>query len=414
MAFETAFAVLGLVADGNPVCPRCGTGKKGKVAFKRNKGYWTCYKCSSWGTLLGNKARGEQGLLEEIGGYSFVDSVNLLLGRPLTGPRKAPKVVPKLVVDSHDHEAVVDVEVYDAVLAAGSVEAAQRFFARWHIDPDVVAESGAVVLEKPRETYLELLDRFGRERLIACGLVIPGHDGSDGRRTKPDWPLLGARYPVVEPHRRPDGHTVGMQFRASHAQAAKAASYDARKAKYDQTKAAHEAIHGEGTYDPDGKRKPRFESKFLSLKGGAPGEHLIGCGLPRISSLEPGQRIYVVEGFKDMLAARTLGVEAYAIPGVGVMPPPRVCRILARHTAIKCMDADEGGERGSEWLDEVFTANDVPFAPKDPPLRPGFDVTDELVDRRARRGCDCRTCVEWRERHPDAAQAAEEAGRAAA
>jgi len=51
-----------------------------------------------------------------------------------------------------------------------------------------------------------------------------------------------------------------------------------------------------------------------------------------------------------MLAMRTLGFEAYALPGVGIAPPPEAMRALARCNVQLCFDADDGGDTGTDRL----------------------------------------------------------------
>jgi hypothetical protein len=46
-----------------------------------------------------------------------------------------------------------------------------------------------------------------------------------------------------------------------------------------------------------------------------------------------------------------MGVEAYAIPGTGVMPPEKTCQVLALHNVVVVLDgtmqARQAGQRSS-------------------------------------------------------------------
>ena len=94
-----------------------------------------------------------------------------------------------------------------------------------------------------------------------------------------------------------------------------------------------------------------------------------------------------------------MGVEAYAIPGTGVMPPESVCEILKRHKVLVTLDADEAGAKGSENLLAYLLERGITAKTKDD-LPAGFDITDILVQRWAHTGCGCATCVKWREKDP--------------
>lgn len=369
-----AFQLCGLIADGRPVCPSCGTSTKGKVKLREN-GSWRCFKEAIGGDAIEVMTKR---------GYSFPDAVNLLLGRPLTRAGSATAKPVTEFVELHiepEFRARVDVEVYDTVRAFGSTAAAQRYYATWHIAPEAVAESGSVVVEDVDGLRRMLYSRFGAERLIACGMVMP----ADGERR--ELLLINRNYNVVEPHIGPSGHVVGMQFRPSLAQ----------KAKVD----AHKAWKKANDADPaTAGPKAEYVPPFLSIRGAGPAS-LIGCGLYRISRLSAARTVYVVEGFKDLLAARTMGAEAYAIPGTGVMPGAKACELLRTggHTMLVCLDGDEAGIAARSRLLEHFAEATVAAREKaDMPA--GMDVADVLVARHAAADCGCETCRTWRAEHP--------------
>lgn len=369
-----AFQLAGLVAGAGLACPACGTTKPKKVVLRADKKYWKCFRCGAYGGAIR--------LVEERLGVGFVDAVNLLNGRTARNGVAAAPVEPADLPVVETFRAAVDVEVYEAVLAspAASVDAAVAYYGVWHIDGDVVAEQRARMIVDPDGLRDELVARFGADRLVAAGLAKPARTVLTDRGERRQLPfrlLVGRDYPVVEPQIGPSGAVVNMQFRPS--------------ARQQRRIRAHKA--GKGRYVP----------KFLSLAGQTE-HHLIGCGLARIATLDRPRTIYVVEGFKDLLAARTMGAEAYAMPGTGVLPPPKVLRFLrdGGHTMLVALDGDDAGVAARAVTVAHFAA--AGFGPErlrektDMPA--GMDVCDILVDRHARRGCRCGTCRDWRRTHP--------------
>lgn len=393
-----AFSLLGLVADGHPVCPECGASKN-KVKLFPDKGGWHCYRRGHHGS--DNSA---VDLLMDKGGYSFVDAVNVLLGRPA---RRAGKVVDLSELEILEVEpafrAVVDTEVYDALVRAAhvSLAAAQEYYRAWHIAEKAVAEAGGRMVTDQRKLEAELTERFGLERLAACGLVkLP-----EGERRRVAW-MLNRNYPVIEPHITPRGRVVGMQFRPSGAQKQKVVAHKAWKARFGGQLDAHgnerdaSEVWAEASAQDRAAAGPKAEyvPPFMSLRGAGP-DSLVGCGLFRIARLAEPSLIYVVEGYKDLLAARSMGAEAYAIPGVGVVPPPKVLELFRRggHTLLLCLDGDEAGAEGRARMAAVLDEAEIPYREK--VLPDGMDVADVLVSRNAATGCRCATCIEWRASH---------------
>jgi hypothetical protein len=395
-----AFSIAGLIVDGNVVCPKCGTSKKGKVQLKTSADtgipYWKCHKCSERGDAIG--------ILTDVKGYEFTDAINVLIGRDGSGRALRTVVRPEVEI-APSFTAVIDVEVYNMVRDSGSLEMAQRYYQRWHISPESVAEAGSRYITDAGALHKMLLERFGRQRLIACGVLTVDKNGKD-------FFLFNDDYPVIEVHASPAGHVVGMQFRPSPKRMLKVKAHKEWKRRWSGVvdTDGNELEPGDAwlaayTADPDttGPKAP-YVTPFLSLKG-AGTDSLVGCGLPRITQLPLPDRsaaptkVYVVEGFKDLLAARTLGVEAYAIPGTGVMPPEKVCKILSRHQMVVTLDGDEAGARGRANLMAWFATQDVPAVEKTD-MRPGMDIADILVERNAHNGCTCETCAEWRTTKP--------------
>lgn len=384
-----AFTLLGLHRDATLVCPECGADKPKKVLFKRSAKsgqlYWKCYPCGAHSDAIE--------LLKKHQQMDFPTAVNTLLGRT-----NAPAVT--VVIPAEDvvqtFEAVVDVEIYDAIVEAGSVEAAQKYWATWHINPDVVADSGSRMITDAKALHQMLVNRFGMERLIQAGVVTV----TDGNTP---YFLVNDDYPVIEVHESPTGHVVGMQFRPSPRQRVKVEAHKAWKRRWSRAatpgQSANDAWSAAYALDPaNAGEKAPYVTPFLSLKGAGP-DSLVGCGTLRLHTLPKGKTVFVVEGFKDLLAARSMGVEAYAIPGTGNMPPVKVCTLLRRHKVMITLDGDAAGEKGRAALLAYFQANGVNAIVK-PDIRAGMDVADILVERFAHKGCTCPTCTSWRNDHP--------------
>lgn len=394
-----AFAILGLVGPNGPICPICGQSKKGKVKLHPNG--WKCFTDQNHPPRTNGSLYCDSIELLREAGYSFRDAVNVLIDRPVGDRelaqrvRKAPD--PSTLVGP-EFRAVVDSEVYARIMLSEhvSLAKAQEFYGVWHISGHAVEEAGARYVLDAEALYEELKTEYGIERLVKAGLIVPkdlDHPEAGG------FFLIGRNYPVIEPHVTPTGVVVGMQFRASHATAKRVKEYPAKKAAYDEALARWNANH-EST-EGFSVKAPRYEPKFLSLRGAGP-DSLVGCGLYRVGRLGHPTQIYVVEGFKDMLAARTMGREAYAIPGVSGMPPEKVLAFFKqkRHVLRVTMDADAAGRGGAETLLRILAEHGI-SADQKQDIPEGMDVTDVLVARRASRGCNCTTCHAWRRAHPE-------------
>lgn len=399
-----AFAILGLIAtDGNLVCPICRTAKRGRVQIKTSAKtggtYWTCHKCPDPGDNTPKGTPRPWGssavdFLMDFGGRTYPQAVEELLGRRTVG--SGAIVVPNIEVHAA-FQAVVDVEVYDHIRDSGSFEMAQNYWARWHITPEAVAEAGSTYLVDAESVQRDILERFGADRLRACGVLTVDKHGKDVF-------LFSREYPTIEVHQAPSGHVVGMQFRPSPERMQLVAAHKAWKKRWSGL------VDSEGNelepseswrlaYEKDQNvgRKSGYVTPFLSLKGGSP-DHLVGCGLKRLVEIDPGSTVYIVEGFKDLLAARTMGTEAYAIPGTGVMPPDRSVEILRTHKVVVMLDGDEAGAHGRQVLTQYLTERGVD-AIAYPNPREGLDITDILVERTSHAGCRCPTCTAWVESH---------------
>ena len=406
-ALQLALAYSNRIGDGQVQCPGCNEWAVLEKKFKifPDGGYKHYGSSGCHGDAI-------TVLTADPLRLNFIDAVCLLVGKPTRAKVDRPRGdLPTLTVSSF--KATVDVEVYNGVLAYGrrafdgaGVKAAQEFYAQWHIDPEVVARSGAVYITDPKHFAAQILDRFGRDRLVACGLFKENDKGEA-------YSLVSRKWPLVEPHRHPGtGDVLNMQFRASNEQYAK---YLAHKA-------------GELPYDGN--------QKFINLRG-IPDNAYIGAGLDEIEKLPPGSTVYIVEGFKDRLASETTGAHSYGVPGVDFRPPKKICDLLARHRVIVTFDGDDAGAKGMFGTVEVSDESGETVVGKDgkplrlpnhnvPPhltvtkqtsvgmleylqnngvldisyylLTDGMDVTDRLVAKHAKDGCACTACTAMRTR----------------
>jgi 5S rRNA maturation endonuclease (ribonuclease M5) len=390
-----AFQIAGLTSEDSIVCPNCGNSKKGKIKVKTSAKsgnlYWHCFPCGEHGDAIE--------LLTKFMNYTFVDAINLLLDRdPLQNSMGNFKVLPKFEI-APPFLAKVNSAVYDYLLSLGSADEAVKYYGVWHIAPEAVIEAGSVVLVNARKIQNLLIAKFSKEELIECGVLTKDKAGRD-------FFLFNSEYNVVEPHRNDSGSVVGMQFRPSPQQMLKVKAHKDWKKRWsgklsssgeilDPSEAWEEAYSFNSAQA--GEKIP-YVTPFLSLKG-AGRESLVGCGLWRIGKLPKGSKIYVVEGFKDLLAARTLGVEAYAIPGVGVMPSDKVCKLFKSHHMVVMLDGDEAGAKGRAALMAHFKEQGITSSIF-PNQREGMDVADILVEKFAHTDCSCSTCKAWVISHP--------------
>jgi hypothetical protein len=406
---DRAFALAGLAPGGSRtklVCPGCGAVGKTKL---NADGYAHCYKEQG---MPGYKQRDAIEVLR-LCGWTFADAVDDLLDRPRrsdkpgrTNTAPASPARPKVIVmpTVEEFTATVDTEVYNALMALASHEAAVTFYGRWHISAEAVASLGARVLLDPDAAARTLSKQFGLERLVACGLAMPVEEDKDSKNATDAHVrlLVNRSYPVIEPHMHPNGRDVlSMQFRASVKTEERIRAHKQFKAAEAAALAAGEQFTGE---------KAAYVHKFLSLRG-SPDHARVGGGLPaiRAAATAPDRdytqplRVVVVEGLKDVAAAATWGRLAYALPGAGVLPPARVLAEFARLgvTLAVALDGDSAGEAGKAAVLAHLEAAGISAV--DQPMPAGMDVTDTLVARFAARGCTCPTCLLWRQSHPAAA-----------
>jgi len=378
-AFDRVFALLGLAGEGRLICPDCGTVKAKKVYIKTGPSglsFWHCYACGS-GSFAhaegGNKAEDAIAFYRRMTGSGFVEAVNAILGRSPAAKALLENAPVVKAVDSFAAE--MDLEVYDAVIAACNLKVAQDYWSTWHISAEAVATVGSRMATNPQGLAKHLLAKFGKQRLLACGLMTITSKGNE-------YFLLNDDYPVIEPQFGADGRLHAMQFRPSPAQRLKVEAHKSWKRQ-----------HGENATGG-----PKYVPPFMSPKGARP-ETFVGYNLLAISKMPSGTTVRVVEGCKDTLAYVTKGVAAYGIPGTGVMPPPDALKVLRNMKVIVRLDGDEAGNKARQKVVDYLLGNGVAAKP-DANVPPGVDVADLLVAEHANGGCLCETCTKWREDHP--------------
>jgi hypothetical protein len=377
-AFDRVFVLLGLTSEGRLTCPDCGTVKAKKVYIKTGpsgRNFWQCYACGSSAFSHGepgSKAEDAIGFYRRMTGVGFVDAVNAILGR--SPAAKAVLTSTPVVAAVDSFAAVMDLEVYDSVIAACNLKVAQDYWSRWHISPEAVATIGSRVATNPKALARHLTAKFGIERLLACGLVTITSKGDE-------YFLLNDDYPVIEPQFGADGHLHAMQFRPSPAQRLKVEAHKAWKRE-----------HGEGA-----SGGPKYVPPFMSPKGARP-DTFVGYNLRAVAAMEPGSTVRVVEGCKDTLAFWTKGVPAYGIPGTGVMPPESALEVLRDRKVIVRLDGDKAGNEARSKIVDYLVANGVTAKPA-VNVPEGLDVADLLVREYDEGGCSCETCTEWRKNH---------------
>jgi Toprim-like len=138
---------------------------------------------------------------------------------------------------------------------------------------------------------------------------------------------------------------------------------------------AHGRLRGLLRYDPIGRRDP----KMLAVLG-------TRLGLVPHPASEQSERILLVEGPPDMIAARSCGLAAIAIPGTSAWQPSWA-QLLAGKRVTIVMDCDAPGRRAAhaiaKSLDE--TAKAVEVVDIWPDRHDGYDLTDRILERRRSR-----------------------------
>lgn len=137
----------------------------------------------------------------------------------------------------------------------------------------------------------------------------------------------------------------------------------------------HGALRGILRYDPFGRRDP----KMLAV----PGTRL---GLIPHPAREASDHIFLVEGPPDMVAARSCGLPAIAIPGTTAWQQSWAELLACRRVTI-VMDCDAPGRRAAVEIATRLKAAAVNAAVVDlwPERYDGYDLTDRILERRRTR-----------------------------
>ena len=98
---------------------------------------------------------------------------------------------------------------------------------------------------------------------------------------------------------------------------------------------------------------------------------------------EPSTAVVLVEGEPDMIAGRSHGLPAIAVPGVDGWRPGYV-RLLAGREVTVVMDCDEHGrEAAARVSNDLSTVSDVRVLDLAPDRNDGYDLTDWLLEIRS-------------------------------
>ena len=137
----------------------------------------------------------------------------------------------------------------------------------------------------------------------------------------------------------------------------------------------HNNLRGVLRYDPFGHRDP----KMLAAAG-------TRLGLIPHPARETSGRIILVEGPPDMVAARSSGLPAIAIPGTTAWRPSWAQLLTGRHVTV-VMDCDAPGRRAADEIAKSLQAATIPTDVIDlwPDRDDGYDLTDRILERRRTR-----------------------------
>jgi hypothetical protein len=136
---------------------------------------------------------------------------------------------------------------------------------------------------------------------------------------------------------------------------------------------AHGRLRGLLRYQP----WPGARPKMLALAGSR-------LGLIPHPAAEPAQQLLLVEGPPDMIAARTQGLPAIAVPGTDSFKPAWASLLAGREVTI-IMDSDPQGRAGAQRIAEQLEghASHVEILDLAPGREDGYDLTDWLTTHAA-------------------------------
>lgn len=377
--YQGAIAALeyfGISHDGRRfTCPQCGSGPEKKKTTIRHDGGITCHKCGNsistgnmWGTVQRLSELAGRGTLEKGEMLSILRGVDPdgERGRFITNFAPAPEPEPETFVDS---------EVLEALCDLADVDAGVAYWQKFHIDPRVAKAFGALRLVKPwGGSWQSLVDRFGVERLISAGLAKELEDGSlwtvPGGKLEARKARFAPDYPVLQVYRTADGKPVGLEVRGGE-------FIEDRVKRYNEYKAAYGAWESGGKVGEE-PAKVRWIPKTRNLVGNAKGSR-VGFGLDVVAKFPTSKVVWLVEGYKDALAAGTLGRPAIGIAGAKAGISPEGLEVLKGRRVAIAFDSDEAGEEGAAMLEAKLTEAGVELV-KGPVWPDGRDVADQLAD----------------------------------
>ncbi len=94
---------------------------------------------------------------------------------------------------------------------------------------------------------------------------------------------------------------------------------------------------------------------------------------------EPSERVLLVEGEPDMIAARSHGLPAIAVPGVGGWRAAWASLLCGRRVAV-VMDCDKQGRAAAATITRDLSPRSSSIVDLDPDRDDGYDLTDRLTD----------------------------------
>jgi 5S rRNA maturation endonuclease (ribonuclease M5) len=138
---------------------------------------------------------------------------------------------------------------------------------------------------------------------------------------------------------------------------------------------AQGALQGVCRYSPFGQHEP----KMLAL----PGTRL---GLIPHPARIAQKYVVLVEGPPDMIAARTCGLAAIAVPGTSAWQPAWAQLLADKHITL-VMDCDDPGRRAAAQITASLRAAGIPVDAVDlaPGRHDGYDLTDRIIERKRHR-----------------------------
>lgn len=142
-------------------------------------------------------------------------------------------------------------------------------------------------------------------------------------------------------------------------------------------------LRGVLRYDPFGRREPKMRA--------VPGTRL---GLVPHPIRERAGHIVLVEGPPDMIAARSCGVTAIAIPGTSAWQTPWAQLLDGKRVTI-VMDCDPAGRRAAQEIAASLerTVKGVEIVDLCPGRDDGYDLTDRIIERRRSRSRPSGLCT---------------------